>query len=554
MLDSCHMHSQNCGEGHPNSSGKRERRSPTKPQTKTRKKTATHQKEKRSKNSSAQQDYPSYDGSQYQNPSQADCSDPAFASSPGCSRQSTGQNPLQPGQNRQDQTGIFGQNPQSSQTTPRMDRNYSDTDQYSRQPNQQNKLNQYQRFPEHLTEFQKFVASSTGQVLPIYGANLFRNVPSTFAPLDMTPVPSDFVIGPGDELRIRVWGQLSFQANVRVDRSGEIYLPQVGPVHVASGPFSELDKHLRDAIGRVYHNFDLTVDLGRIRSIQVYLAGEARTPGLYTVSSLSSLVDALFVAGGPSTSGSLRRIEVRRNGEKVADFDLYALLVRGDKSKDVRLQSGDVIYIPTVGGQVAITGSVRVPGIYELLPGETMSEVVTDAGVVSAVASQARISIERIEEHHNRHAMEVAFDQPGLATALSDGDLVRVFSIIPEYAKTVILRGNVANPGRFAWHPGMHVSELIPDKDSLITRDYWWKRAQLGLPAPEFEPTPEFRHIRQPVDNEALTLRPPVEPDENDEDNNQEQNLSNRSRLGQNRMPQDQTSPSAPQDQSPGIR
>src|SRR3569833_1419925 len=434
------------------------------------------------------------------------------------------------------------------------DRNYSDLEQYGREPNRRYFLNQPPPLPEHLTEFQKFVASGIGQVLPIYGANLFRQVPSTFAPLDMAPVPSDFVIGPGDELRIRIWGQLNFQANVRVDRSGEIYLPQVGPVHVASVPFSEIDMLLRDAVGRVYHNFDLTVDLGQIRSIQVYLAGEARTPGLYTVSSLSSLVDALFAAGGPSTSGSLRRIELRRNGARVAEFDLYGLLVHGDKSKDVKLLPGDVIYIPPVGGQVAITGSVHVPAIYELLPGEALSELVSDAGGVSAVASQARISIERIEEHHNRHAMEVAFDQPGLATALSDGDLVRVFSIIPEYAKTVILRGNVANPGRFAWHPGMHVSELIPDKDSLITRDYWWKRAQLGLPAPEFEPTPEFRHIRQPVDNEALTLRPPVEPDENDEDNTQEQNLSNRSRLGQNRMPQDQTSPSAPQDQSPGIR
>jgi len=489
---------------------------------------------------SAQQDYPNYDSSVYQSTNSADCSDPAFAASPGCSRQNTGQNSSQPGQNRSNQVDIFGQNSEIPQTFSRPDRNYSDIDQYGRQPNRQNRPNQRPPIPEHLTEFQKFVASSTGQVLPIYGANLFRNVPSTFAPLDMAPVPSDFVIGPGDELRIRVWGQLSFQANVRVDRSGEIYLPQVGPVHVASIPFSELDKHLRDAIGRVYHNFDLTVDLGRIRSIQVYLAGEARTPGLYTVSSLSSLVDALFAAGGPSTSGSLRRIELRRNGAKVADFDMYALLAHGDKSKDVKLLPGDVIYIPPVGGQVAITGSVRVPAIYELLPGEALSELVSDAGGVSAVASQARISIERIEDHHSRHAMEVAFDQPGLATLLTDGDLVRVFSIVPQYTKTVILRGNVANPGRFSWHPGMRVSELIPDKESLITRDYWWKRAQLGLPAPEFEPTPEFRHLRQPTDNEALTLRPRLEPEDNEQENTQDQDLSDKTQSQQNRTSQDQ--------------
>ena len=544
MLDSCHMRSRNCGKDQGNPAGERVQWWLAKRLMAISLAAAALLPFCASTQGGAQAGYPTYDssGSGSQSTGSADCSDPAFASTAGCSRLITGQNLGQPGQIQPNQTGIFGQSSPSASSMS--DRNYYDVDQYGRQPNRL--LNQPPPIPEHLTEFQKFVASGIGQVLPIYGANLFRQVPSTFAPIDMAPVPSDFVIGPGDELRIRVWGQLSFQANVRVDRSGEIYLPQVGPVHVASIPFSEVDKHLRDAIGRVYHNFDLTVDLGRIRSIQVCLAGEARTPGLYTVSSLSSLVDALFVAGGPSTSGSLRRIEVRRNGEKVADFDLYALLVHGDKSKDVKLQPGDVIYIPPVGGQVAITGSVRVPGIYELLPGESVSELVTDAGGVSAVASQARISIERIEEHHSRTAMEVAFDQSGLATALADGDLVRVFSIVPQYTKTVTLRGNVANPGRFAWHPGMRVSDLIPDKDSLITRNYWWKRAQLGLPAPEFEPTPEFRDLRQPKENEAVTLRPLGELG-GDQAGAQGLGQSGSQQSGTS---QDQTAPATPQDQS----
>lgn len=552
MLDSCHMCSQSCGKDQGNPSAERVHWWLAKRRKIISLATAALLAVCGNLLGSAQEEYPSYDssGSAYQSPGSSDCSDPAFAGSPGCSRQNTGQNPNQPGQNQQNQTGNFGQPNQNSQMPSRLDRNYFDVDQYGRQPNRLYRLNQPPPPPEHLTEFQKFIASSTGQVLPIYGANLFREIPSTFAPVDMAPVPSDFVIGPGDELRIRVWGQLSFQANVRVDRSGEIYLPQVGPIHVASVPFSELDKHLRDAIGRVYHNFDLTVDLGRIRSIQVYMAGEARTPGLYTVSSLSSLVDALFAAGGPSTSGSLRRIEVRRNGEKVADFDLYALLIRGDKSKDVKLQAGDVIYIPPAGGQVAITGSVRVPAIYELLPNESVSELVADAGGVSAVASQARLSIERIEDHNNRNAMEVAFDQSGLATVLADGDLVRVFSIVPQYKKTVILRGNVANPGRFAWHPGMRVSELIPDKDSLITRNYWWKRTQLGLPAPEFEPTIDFSRLRQPKNNEILTLKPQGDSGGENQQSAQEQGLSDQTILQQNSTSQDQTASATSQDQS----
>jgi protein involved in polysaccharide export with SLBB domain len=132
-----------------------------------------------------------------------------------------------------------------------------------------------------------------------------------------------------------------------------------------------------------------------------------------------------------------------------------------------------------------VTGSVRNPAIYELLANEPLSGLLADAGGVSSVASEARVSIERVDDHRDRHAMEVAYDASGLATQVTDGDLIRVYSIVPIYRKTVTLRGNTSNPGRFAWHPGMRVSDLIPDKESLLTRNYWWKRAQRGLPVPE---------------------------------------------------------------------
>jgi len=442
-----------------------------------------------------------------QNPNgAADCSDPLLANSSQCTGLSQNQNPLssispmqQSGQTGTQQPGFF---------------DYRDNENLTRQPGQRLPV-QETLPPEPLTEFQKFVASTIGQVLPIYGASLFRRVPSTFAPLDLAPVPRDYVIGPGDELRIRVWGQVNFRADVRVDRSGEIYLPQVGEVHVAGMPFSALDAHLRSAIGRVYRNFDLTADVGQIRAIQVYLAGEARRPGMYTVSSLSTLVDALFSSGGPSAAGSFRHIILRRAGAEVTDFDLYSLLVHGDKSKDVPLQNGDVIFIPPVGAQVAITGSVREPALYELRSGDSMGDMLANAGGASVVAAEARISVERIDEHRARYAMEVAWDKAGLATPLADGDLIRVFSIVPMYQKTVTLRGNTANQGRFAWHPGMRVSELIPDKDSLLTRNYWWKRAQLGLPTPEFEPLQKFPNLRQPTSPMELPRRRLVEPSTN---------------------------------------
>ena len=385
--------------------------------------------------------------------------------------------------------------------------NYSDMEQLSRQA----ALPPTPLPPEPLTEFQKFVASSTGLVLPIYGADLFRHIPSTFAPVDMSPVPADYVIGPGDELRVRIWGQISVQANLRVDRSGEIYLQQVGPVHVAGLTFSALDSHLREAVGRVYRNFNLTVDVGQIRAIQVYVSGEARRPGVYTVSSLSTLVDAIFASGGPSVEGSMRAIELRRGGATVTHFDLYDLLIRGDKTKDAKLLSGDVIYIPPAGPQAAIFGSVRSPGIYELTPQEALSAALTEAGGVSAVAAEARVSIERIDEHRDRRAMEVAYDASGLATPLAEGDVIHVYSIVPKYQQTVTLRGNVANVGRFAWHEGMRLSELIPDKDSLLTRSYWWRRAQMGLPTPEFEPIPGFANLHQPADDHAIAVQSAVQ-------------------------------------------
>jgi protein involved in polysaccharide export with SLBB domain len=361
--------------------------------------------------------------------------------------------------------------------------------------------------PEPLTEFQKFTASTTGMVLPIFGANLFQSVPSTFAPLDNAPVPPDYVVGPDDMIRLRVWGQVNFNANLRVDRSGDIYVPQVGSVHVAGARFSDLDGALRAAVAKIYRNFDLSAQLGDIRSIQVYVTGEARRPGAYTVSSLSSLVDALFASGGPSVQGSMRHIELRRGGAAITTFDLYRFLIEGDKSKDAKLLPGDLVFIPSVGPEVAVLGSIRRPAIYEMLSGETIADALKNAGNITSLASDARASLERNADRGGRQAMEVRLDAAGMATAIRDGDILHVISIVSRFEKTVTLRGNTANPGRFAWHEGMRLSDLIPDKESLITRDYWWKRASLGLPAPEFQPVPALSAKRQPTNPIDLPLQ-----------------------------------------------
>lgn len=359
--------------------------------------------------------------------------------------------------------------------------------------------------PEPLTELQRFVAASTGQLLPIFGSSLFTQRQARFGALDHAASPPDLVIGPDDELRIHVWGQVNYSASLRVSREGEVHLPQAGAVRVAGLPFSAVASHLRAALDRVYRNYELSVDLGQIHSVQIYVAGRARQPGEYTVSALSTLVDALFLSGGPSAAGSMRHVELRRAGRQITDFDLYALLVRGDKAGDAQLQDGDVIYIPAVGPQVALTGSVRQPGIYELRAGETAGCLLDAAGGRTALANGARLLIDRVDAG-TRRAFQIAGNSAGLITPLADGDVVHVESITPDYHDTVTLRGSVASPGRFRWHPGMHLSELMPDRDALVARDYWWRRAQLGLPAPEF--TPSIDALAPPTDNAAPRTLP----------------------------------------------
>ena len=250
--------------------------------------------------------------------------------------------------------------------------------------------------PVQLTPFQRLTAASVGRVLPIFGANLFTNVPSTFAPVDRIPVTTDYVIGPGDELLIRMWGQVTLDGHFTVDRSGSVYIPQVGSIRVAGVPFAKLTDFLRAQIGRTFKNFDLNVNIGQLRSIQVFVVGQAKRPGSYTVSSLSTLVNALFATGGPSPTGSLRNIQVKRGNETIGTFDLYDLLVKGDKSKDVALVSGDVIYIPPVGPMVAIAGSVDTPALYEIKSESTIKDVIALAGGLSTLADDKKLRIERI--------------------------------------------------------------------------------------------------------------------------------------------------------------
>jgi protein involved in polysaccharide export with SLBB domain len=323
------------------------------------------------------------------------------------------------------------------------------------------------------SDFERFAEDATGVKMPVYGRRLFDEVPTTFAPVERIPVPADYAIGPGDELLIRAWGKIDLDSRVTVDRNGQIYLPKVGTLNVAGLRYEQVEGYLHSTIGSLFKDFDLNVTLGQLRSIQIFVLGNARQPGAYTVSSLSTLVNALFASGGPSATGSMRRIQLRRGGQAMTEFDIYDLAQKGDKSRDVQLLQGDVIYIPPIGSQVAISGNVNEPGIYELKGDTNVAVALDGAGGLTSLAGAARVLLERIDNRSSRRVEEFALDESGLKRKLADGDLLRIYPLSPKFENAVTLRGNVAQPGRYVWKQGMRVSDLIPSRDFLVTRDYW---------------------------------------------------------------------------------
>lgn len=332
------------------------------------------------------------------------------------------------------------------------------------------------------TEFQRYVAQSIGKMLPIFGASLFEGVPATFAPVDGVPVSADHLIAPGDELQVAIWGQFNAVRRLVVSRTGEVALPDTGPVTVAGMNYSQATSALKRSLSRMYKNFDLSLTLGRLHTIQVFVVGDARRPGSYSVSSLSTLVNAVFASGGPSSRGSMRKIELKRGSQTIREFDLYGLLQQGDKTRDAQLASGDVILIPPAGPRVAITGSIEHPGIYELAGKTTLGEALRLADGPTPLASSSEILLERVTDGSALQVLRVPMNAAGLCTEVHNGDIVRLIPLVPRFENSVILRGNVADSGRFPWKEGMQLSDLIPNRESLLTRDYWKERNALVVP------------------------------------------------------------------------
>jgi protein involved in polysaccharide export with SLBB domain len=345
------------------------------------------------------------------------------------------------------------------------------------------------------SEFQKFLAESTGRMLPIYGSQFFSqqaptfqaqlagNTPGqgqmgapgqpSFAPVLSAPVPADYPLGPGDELMIRGWGTVDIDYRAVVDRNGTISIPTVGTVPLAGVKAGDAEGVIRNAVGRMYKGVTVSVNFGQLHAITVYVVGQANRPGTYTVSSLSTLVTALFASGGPNANGSMRHVQVKRGGKVAAELDVYAFIAKGDKSGDIKLQDGDTIYIPPAGGFVALVGKVNTPAIYELKGGsDTIDSLLDIAGGLPIVADPRRAFLERInpEKSHPRSVEEFGLEGVGLKRTLKNGDVLNVTSITPDFSNAVVLRGNVDQPVRASYKSGMRVSDLIPNREYLISR------------------------------------------------------------------------------------
>lgn len=388
------------------------------------------------------------------------------------------------------QSDMFGQDPATTVGTPAAQRKVAITNLRPVEPGadprtaptngrlqqqQQRALNN--QTPEKSnapSEFQKFIADGTDKILPIFGSEFFANAPSTFAPILNSPVPADYPLGPGDELLIRGWGTIDIDYRATIDRNGTISIPTVGSVVLAGVKAGDAEAVVRGAISKLYKGVTVSVNFGQLRAITVYVVGQASRPGTYTVSSMSTLVTALFASGGPNSNGSMRRVQVKRAGKIVAELDLYAFIAKGDKSADIKLQDGDSIYIPPAGGYVALVGKVNTPAIYELkTSSDTIQSLLDYAGGLPVIADPRHAFLERIDANksHPRSVEEFALDAEGLKRSLKNGDVLNVNSITPDFSNAVVLRGNVDQSIRAPFKSGMRITDLIPSRENLITRN-----------------------------------------------------------------------------------
>jgi protein involved in polysaccharide export with SLBB domain len=306
------------------------------------------------------------------------------------------------------------------------------------------------------------------QALKPFGYDLFDRSPSTFAPVTNIPVPSDYVVGPGDELSVQLYGNQNRTLRLTVGRDGRIHFPEIGPMEVSGQLFSNVRSMIEARVARQIIGVRASVSIGDTRSIRVFVLGEARRPGSYTISGLGTITSALYAAGGVKKIGSLRKIELKRQGTVIRELDLYDLLIRGDTTDDAKLLQGDVIFIPPVGATVSVMGEVQRPAIYEIKHESTVADVVQLAGGLSPQADTANAMVTRIDENERRVVLRMDLAATGATReSVRNGDLLRVPRLRPTLDAGIVVQGHVYTPGDYAYRPGIRLSDVLHSVDEL---------------------------------------------------------------------------------------
>jgi polysaccharide biosynthesis/export protein len=323
--------------------------------------------------------------------------------------------------------------------------------------------------------FENFLAESqplkVNENLKQFGYDLFAGAPTTFAPATDIPVGPDYMIGPGDQIHVQLFGKTNLSTDLTVDRDGMIAFPDLGPISVAGLTFSEMKDNISREVQNRMIGVNVSVSMGRLRSIRIFVLGDAYRPGSYTVSGLSTMTNALFASGGILKIGTLRRLELKRGGKTVGEMDLYDLLLKGDTSNDHRLMPGDVIFVPTIGPLVGIAGEVIRPAIYEMNGPMTARELIDIAGGLRPTASSDLLQLERIEDGR-RVTYDMTLDETR-DRQLRGGDLLKIYPIPRGDELAVYLDGNVVRPGQRQYTEGMTLLDLVPSTDALLPETYF---------------------------------------------------------------------------------
>ena len=306
--------------------------------------------------------------------------------------------------------------------------------------------------------------------LKYFGYDFFQNDPSSFTQLNNIPIPSGYLIGPGDNLKIIIYGTRNKQFTAEVTRDGSIFIPEIGLVSVAGQTFQQVRMNLKKTISNQIVGADVDISMGELRLINVFVVGEAYQPGMYNMGSLNSIINAIFISGGVNSSGTLRNIELKRDGKTITNFDFYEFLLKGDSSGNQRLMDGDVILINPISKTVGINGQIRRPGIYELKENETVKDLASFAGNLKPKADPYSAEISRIDTKRNGYNL-IKIDlneEKDNKQVLMNGDVLTIYPIFNSLNNAVLVQGHAQKPGFFPWYNGMKLSDLFKSSDDLL--------------------------------------------------------------------------------------